>query len=61
METDANLIKDVNMVPYAKHRVSDYVNGYINRMKLDIKLNITGFNEEPYNGDANTSKRLNVI
>jgi hypothetical protein len=48
-------------VPFEKHRVSDYVNGYISRMKLDIKLNIVGFNDEPYTGDANNSKRLNVI
>ena len=61
IETDANLIKDINMVPFEKYKVSDYVNGYISRMKLDIKLNITGFNQEPYNGDANNSKRLNVI
>lgn len=61
IETNDNLIKDINMVPYAKHRVSDYVNGYIARMKLDIKLNIVGFNDNPYNGDANNSKRLNVI
>jgi hypothetical protein len=49
------------MVTFEKYKVSDYVNGYISRMKLDIKLNITGFNPEPYNGDANNSKRLNVI
>ena len=61
VETDTNLIKDVNMVPFEKHRVSDYVNGYISRMKLDIKLNIVGFNDVPYNGDANNCKRLNVI
>lgn len=61
VETNTNLIKDINMVPFEKHRVSDYVNGYISRMKLDIKLNIVGFNDEPYTGDANNSKRLNVI